>query len=84
MLNALAAKVFDANLTQVNLVTKRDFEAKLKSLNRKMISNKTKHLLVQNELKISQTFNSVYFRDKSLFQEDGSQHYLVFQSKYRF
>ena len=84
MLNALAAKVFDANLTQVNLVTKRDFEAKLKSLNRKMISNKTKHLLVQNELKISQTFNSVYFRDKSLFQEDGTQHYLVFQSKYRF
>ena len=50
MLNALAAKVFDANLTQVNLVTKTDFEAKLKSLNRKMISNKTKHLLVQNEL----------------------------------
>ena len=84
MLNALAAKVFDANLTQVNLVTKTDFEAKLKSLNRKMISNKTKHLIVQNELKISQTFNSVYFRDKSLFQEDGTQHYLVFQSKYRF
>ena len=38
-----------------------------------------KHLLVENELKNRQTFDSSYFKDKSHFEEDGSQNYLVFQ-----
>ena len=43
--NTLAADVFNARLAQANLVTKTDFDAKLSSLNRKITSNKTKHLL---------------------------------------
>ena len=48
--NTLAA-VFNARLAQANLITKTDFDAKLSSLNRKITSNKSKHLLVENELK---------------------------------
>ena len=35
---------------QHNLITKTDFDDKLSSLNRKITQNKTKHLLVENEL----------------------------------
>ena len=34
-----------------NLITKTDFNAKLSSLNRKITSDKSKHLLVENDLK---------------------------------
>ena len=34
-----------------NLITKPDFNAKLSSLNRKITSDKSKHLLVENDLK---------------------------------
>ena len=43
--NKLAANIFNARLAQENLVTKTDFDAKLSNLNRKTISNKTRHLL---------------------------------------
>ena len=46
-----AASVFDTRLAQANLITKTDFDAKLSSLNRKIPANKSKHLLVENELK---------------------------------
>ena len=49
--NNLAAEVFTTRLAQANLVTKTDFDTKLQSLNKKITSNKTKHLLVENELK---------------------------------
>ena len=49
--NTLAANVFNARLAQANFITKTDFDAKLLSLNRKIAKNKTKHLLVENELK---------------------------------
>ena len=49
------------------------------SLNRKLVSNKIKHVLVENELKKLQTFYSIYFRDKSHFEEDGARNYLIFQ-----
>ena len=42
--NTLATDVFNARLTQVNLVTKTDFDIKLSSFNRKITSNKSKHL----------------------------------------
>ena len=38
-------------LAQANLITKTDFDAKLSSLNRNITQNKSKHLLVENELK---------------------------------
>ena len=47
--NTLAA-VFNVRLAQANLITKTDFDAKLLSLNRNIIANKTKHFLVRNEL----------------------------------
>ena len=64
------------------MVAKTDFDAKLSSLNRKVTSNKTKHLIVKNEYKKLKTFDSSYFRGKSHFEEDGTQNYLVFQLMY--
>ena len=61
------------------MITKTDFDAKLSSLNKKITSNKTKHLLVENELNKLKTFHLSYFIDKSHFEEDGTQNYLVFQ-----
>ena len=46
--NKLLAEVFDARLKQADLVTKTDFDDKLKSLYQKITSNKTKYLLVEN------------------------------------
>ena len=77
--NTLAADVFNARLAQVNLITKIDFDAKLSNLNKKITTNKTKHLLVENELSKLKTFDSRYFIGKSHFEEDDVQNYLVFQ-----
>ena len=82
--NTLAASVFNTRLAQANLITKTDFDAKLSSLNRKITSNKSKHLLVENELKKLKTFDSSYFIGKSHFEQDGTQNYLVFQPMYRY
>ena len=49
--NILAARVSNARLAQANLITKTDFDGKLQSLSIRIISSKTKHLLVRNELK---------------------------------
>ena len=49
--NKLTAKNFATRLKQANLLTKTDFNDKLKILDQKINSNKTKHLLVENELK---------------------------------
>ena len=57
----ILASVFNATLAQANLITKPDFDVKLSSLNRKITSNKTKHLLVENELKKLKTFDLSYF-----------------------
>ena len=77
--NNLAADVFNARLAQANLVTKTDFDAKLSSLNKKNNSNKTTHLLVENELKKLKTFDSIFYRGKNHFEEDGTQNNVVFQ-----
>ena len=61
------------------MITKIDFDAKLSSRNRKITANKSKNLLVENELKRLKTFDSSYFIGKSHFEEDGTQNYLVFQ-----
>ena len=71
--------VFNARLPRANVVTKTDFDAKLSIFNRKITKNKIKHLLVQNELNKSKTFDSSYFIGKSHFEENGTQNYLVFQ-----
>ena len=59
--NKLTTENFAARLTQVNLVTKTDFDNKLTSFNRKITSNKTKHLEVQKKL------NSLITNDYNFF-----------------
>ena len=49
--NKLAAESFAARLKQDDLVNKTDFDNKLTSFNRQIISNKTKHLQVQKKQK---------------------------------
>ena len=66
--NILAADNFNASIAQANLITKAGFDAKLSSLNREITANKTKHLLVENEL------NELI--GKNYFDEDGTQKYL--------
>ena len=75
----MAASVFYARLAQANLIAKTDFDAKLSSLNRKITSNKSKHLFVENELEKLKIFIG-----KSHFEEDGTQNYLVFQPMHRY
>ena len=57
---------------QANLIIKTDFNTKLISLNKKINSNKTKHLFVENEPKKLQTFYSTYFSGKTHFEKDGT------------
>ena len=70
----LVSENFASGLAQANLASKNDIAAfvkktnfvyKLKSLNKKITSNKTKHVLVKNELKyyrrLTQVFLSVKF-----------------------
>ena len=71
-LNTLCTDLFNARFTQASLIAKTDFT-----------SIKSKHLLVENELKKLKTFDSSYFIGKNHFEEDGTQNYLVFQSIYR-
>ena len=56
----------------------------MSSLNRKISANKSKYLLVENELNKLKTFDSSYFIGKSHFEEDGTQNYLVFQPVVRY
>ena len=65
-------------------MTKTDFDNKLINLNKKINSNKTKHVLVENELKKLQTFDSICFCGKSHFENDGTRNYLVLKTPYRY
>ena len=82
--NKLAADDFNARLAQANLITKTYFDTKLLSLNKIVNQNKTKYLLVENELNQLKNFDSSHFIVKSHFKEDGTQNYLVFQPMYRY
>ena len=77
--NNLSTEHFKARLAQANLVAKIDFDDKLQNLYKNVTSNKTKHLLVENELKELQKFDMGYFRGKNYFGDDETQNYLVFQ-----
>ena len=80
----MAADVFNVRLAQASLVRNKDFDAKLSSLNRKITSNKTKHVLAENELKKLKNFDLNYFIGKSHFEEDRRQNCLVLQPMYRY
>ena len=53
----------------------------MKKISDRVTSNKSKHLLVGNELKKLKTFDLSYFKGKSYFEgKDGAQNALVFQT----
>ena len=54
-----------------------DFDEKLNNVNKQITSNKTKHVLVENELKRLQTFDSSLFISQSYFNNDEIQLYLT-------
>ena len=56
----------------------------MKNLNKKINSNKTKHLLVENKFEKLQTFDSIYFCGKSHFEDECTQNSLVFQTTERY
>ena len=66
------------------MITKTDFDTELSSLNKKITNDKAKHLLVENELNKSKSFDLGYFIGKRHFEEDGTQNYLVFQPVVRY
>ena len=75
-----ALTAFENKIPDVSsLVKKTDFDPKLKKISDRVTSNRTKHLLVENELKKLKTFDSSYFKGKSRFEEDGTQNYSVFK-----
>ena len=71
--NRLTTENFKARLAQATLITKTDLDTELKKISDRVTTNKTKHLLVENELKNLKTFDSSYFEGKSHFEEDGTQ-----------
>ena len=56
----------------------------LSNLNRKITANKSKHLLVENELKKLKKFDLGYFIGSSHLEEDGAPNYLIFQPLYKY
>ena len=56
----------------------------MQDISKRITSSKTKHLLVENELKKLKILDLSYFKGKGYFEEDGTQNYLVFQPMYRY
>ena len=68
-----------------NLVTKTDFDAKLKDISDRVTKNKSKDLLLDNELKKLKTFDADYFQGRNFFEGgDATQNMLVFQVKNKY
>ena len=64
------------------MVTKTDFDAKLKDISDRVTKDKSKDLLPDNELKKNIFFGTGYFEGKNYFDaDDGTQNLLVFQVK---
>ena len=79
----MAADVFNARLaTQTDLIkNKSEFDAKLKAISDRVTKIKSKHLLVENELKNFKTFDTDYFDGRNYFEEDdGAQNVLVLEA----
>ena len=78
--NKLTAESFVASLKQANLVSKTDFDKKLTSFNKRIISNKRKYLEVQKKLNSLITKDYNFFLGRIFFtSNDGSQNTFVYQ-----
>ena len=71
--NTLTTENFQARLKQANLISKTDLVTELKKNSDRVTKNKSKHLIVENELKKLKTFDAAYFRGKNYFEEDGNK-----------
>ena len=65
-------------------MAKTIFDNTVSSLNIELAVNKTKNLSFENELKKLKPFDLRYSVNRSYFEEDGAQNYLVFQSIHRY
>ena len=61
-----------------NLVKKTDLDTKLKKISDRVTKNKSKHLLVENDIKKLKEFDLSYFRGENYFG-DNNINYLVFE-----
>ena len=66
-INKLIKENVNARLAEANLITKTDSDSRLQTLSKRITSNKTKHLLVENELKKLKTFDLSYCKGKNHF-----------------
>ena len=70
----MTSEIFAARLKQANLVTKTEFDNKLTSFNKRITSNKTKHLEVRKKLESLTTkdynfsLSRIYFATNGEFQ----------------
>ena len=77
--NRLTTENFKARLANADLITKANFDTKLKRHSDRVISNKSKHLPVDNELKQLKRFDLSYFKGKNYFEgNNGAKNSLVF------
>ena len=77
--NTLVEDVLNARLERANLVAKKNLDNTVSDVNNKIAANKTKSESVENEFKNLKSLDLSYFIGKSHFEEDATQHYLVFQ-----
>ena len=71
-------------LRQADLVTKTEYDTKLQDINKRITSNKTMYLLVENEFQKLQKVDMANFRGRNPFAgDDGVQNYLVFQPAHK-
>ena len=76
----MTSEIFAARLKQANLVTKTEFVNKLTSFNKRITSNKTKHLEVEKKLESLITKNYNFLLGRIYFiSNDGFQNMFVYQ-----
>ena len=68
-IDKLTTENLKARLPLPSLVTKTDFDTELTSLNEKVTSNKSKHLLIENELKKFKKMVQVILKVKTSFKK---------------
>ena len=69
----MTAVNFAVRLAQADLFPKTNFDNNVTDLNRKVVLNKTRDLVIENGLKKLKAFDSSYFQNKSHFEDDGMQ-----------
>ena len=67
-------------MAQTDLIRKPEFDFKLKGISDRVTKNKTKHLLVENELKKIKALGLRFFGGRKYFEgNDGAENPSVFQ-----